>query len=1144
LLTGTPGNSTKANKVHSILSRTTENGILDAILFKEVQTLLQTPPERQDLSILHSLLSAGADVNAHNAAALCCAVRAANEPIVDMLFSANPSPASLGRALPQALNILEPMDRLTFTQKLIEGGAPATEVNRALGFAVSALSNDRPLIALLAAYAESSDGKALARAVMSENPEIVQLILEKSPAKYSVAVLRTVFQHAMDLKNKDKRLAICTSLLKKGFPGPIVSDALLTAVEEGDIALGKVLVDFGADIDHQDGQAIVQACKSGSYAVLEMLLSSRAQVTKHTLVKGFQAVTNVKDLPTLERVFRLLLERGVDGEVVDAQLATASRFGLDGEPLVRLLMQYGASPDFNYGEAVWNATRSAVFSTLKVMLGVELVSETQKRPGKETLLRSLKASKKLSRDARYQVIKWLFEAGLPPCEEIDITLNRAVKDEPDARLVRLLLDHGASPTANGCQTLIDAAQLMMVDILGMLLELEIAEKDISWSFQQVFTPEAGETWMTERGFQVAELLLGKGAEGKALTLALATCIDAFDSEKDEVARKFARRLLQSPVDVNYEDGLVLQKAAQKGDAHLIQQLLNQKPSSLAVSLAFPYIFEAGLDESEVLRLIHVFADYRNGEDGLDTVLNHPSFMPILFHALDRFPRSVDILEALLNAGYYHDQVTRVRVTDEVEEEEFVTVLFWALLQPEKRVSSACIELLIERNAKVNFETDISKKTPLMLAVQHRRLDLVKTLILEGAVVDVMDSAGNTPLTMATQIGGEMGAALLGILLVAEPSINDGSLHNAARELDIAAMEALIKHGHEPDFPSPLHGGRSALGELCLNAGSTGEMNRERIKKMEQAIRFLIDHGSDPTIQCEGKTVLHLALHSANPVQTTTALLRAIWHDINKPCYLYSDGEYTYSPTQYVARVMPPSPLNQDLIKVLRMSRCKDVYYANDPTVPQPEGAVNLPEELLRAERERKAREYRIKKEEEDHKLALERTKEIAQLQNQIFLSRAELEDACARRRHENELANQRERQQIEEEAFAAELKRRKEEREAAIQHEHRLTEAGLTRARLIAEAEMELEEKKHEMALTWEMKQAAERERNAQQLSRLRIEERQAIERIEKAADERTIRRITEHKRLVDSQNVLATRLAAGGLDQRKQIGYVTGELD
>ncbi|KAK0619958.1 hypothetical protein B0T14DRAFT_221086 [Immersiella caudata] len=1128
----------KVAKVDSVLRRGPPRACLDQALVVEVETVLKAPQERRNLAVIKSLLSAGANINTiPKAPALSQVVKAADPLILDIFFSAGPTTESLASALPQSLNIADPMDRLSFTQKLINAGAPDDEINRALVYAITAHPLDHPLIGLLANHANTTEGEALKLAVTKEYDTLVGLLLEKAAFKYPESVMRAIFgDHATKVEDRQKRIAICKMLLKQGTSGDVVSDALLAAASEGDLALGAVLIDHGASVEHRNGQALIEASGAGAPDVLRMLLATNAQVSKETLDRGFQAAALVNDLEKRTAVFRLLLEKGVSGELVDMELISAGKFGEDGEELVRLLLEFGASVDYSAGEAIWNTTRSAMMGSLKLMLGID--NERQPKPSTATLLRALRASRKLERDPRYQVIKWLFEAGLPATEEIHIALNRAVKDDPDVRLIRLLMSHGSSPLENGCQTLIDAAQMLLTEVLAVLLEADIPQQDISWTFEQAFTPATATTWLSEKGLQSAQLILQRGAEGQSLSLALGVAIDAYGSENDTIARQFANLLLQHKPDVSYDDGVVVRKAAQRADSELIELILKQKPDSRAVSMAFHHLFDSDLPEEDIIRLVGLFTDYHDGEQRLDVMFSHPESEPVVFRALAKLPRSLKLLETLLDAGYYYDQKTTMRVMEEIDEDEPASVLLWALLQPQKKISSSIITSLIQRGANVNYETPSSKTTPLMLAIQAKRTDLVRELIFAGAEVNATDATNNTPMTMATKIGGEVGTSIMSMILAADPSKDDGSLHNAARELNLDALQILLHHGHDLDFPSPLHDGRSVLGEVCLNAAHAGPLTAAQEKLMEKIMTLLIKGETDLTIQARGKSALLLALHSKDPIPTTRALLKVgMWKLLNRPFNQYNDGTHTYSPTQYVAQVLPESDHKEGLLGLLRANRAIDVYYANEG--PQPEGAVNLPDELLRAERERKAREERISRDTQEHQIVLARTQEIAAIHNQIFKTRAELEDSRARRNREEDLNGLRERQAIEAQGFAEELRRRQAEREASIRHEQKLLEAGLSRSRLIAEADMERDGRKHDLQLEWENKRTAQAVDNAQKLSAIRVRERQAIDQFDAAADQRTVRRIEEHKRLVDSQNVLASQLASAGGNSRRQIGYV-----
>ncbi len=76
---------------------------------------------------------------------------------------------------------------------------------------------------------------------------------------------------------------------------------------------------------------------------------------------------------------------------------------------------------------------------------------------------------------------------------------------------------------------------------------------------------------------------------------------------------------------------------------------------------------------------------------------------------------------------------------------------------------------------------------------------------------------------------------------------------------------------------------------------------------------------------------------------------------------------------------------------------------------------------------------------------------------------------------------------------------------------------------------------------------ARQREQEAKALSGVRVRgEGGRVEKVDAAADARIVKRIAEQKKLVDGQTALAARLASGpgGTADRRQIGYITGELD
>jgi ankyrin repeat protein len=691
-----PATPTKAKKLEALLRRTSSKDALSSLLIQEIHNITTAPPEQRSLVVIKTILANGVDINRNNGEALCRAVAAAYAPVVDLLLTVRPNPNALAFAMPHALRIKDSKDRLAFARKVLDGGIPANEVNRALQFAISTYPDDMPLVNVLSSHADITDGLALMQAIKSEKQDLVELVLKQKD--FSTNILNTGFAEASRGKDKAQRSLACQSLLKAGASGEVVSDALIAAASDGDLEFGTLLVQNGGSVEHKGGSAVVEACRSGAADVLQMLLSGDTEIAQQTLERGFQAATELSDLKKRAAIFELLLGRGVGGEVVDAQLVSAERYGDDGTELVKLLLIHGASPDYDGGQAVEMAAQSAFLGNLEMLLGIVEVGGKQKKPSSATLVRALGACWKLSRETRFTIMEWIFKAGEPVPDGVHAALARAVAEEdPEDRLIQLLVANGASPTANGCQTLIEATRTLSIENFEKLLESQISAEEASFAFEKAFAPEHVELWLTERGLEVANRLLGKKASGKGIESAFVAVLGVYSQTPGEVADKFVDLMLEYGADINYNHGEALQNAAAQGNIALMRRLLKNKPSSESLTLAFPRIFDTSDEEDDVHEIISLFAEYANGQHQMDVMFVQPGTEPATIRALTQFPRSTKIMQALLDVGYYHDQMTTYRVVvPEHEEDEQVTLLTWALLQPQKKISSGVLNLLIER----------------------------------------------------------------------------------------------------------------------------------------------------------------------------------------------------------------------------------------------------------------------------------------------------------------------------------------------------------------------------------------------------------------------------------------------------------------
>lgn len=230
----------------------------------------------------------------------------------------------------------------------------------------------------------------------------------------------------------------------------------------------------------------------------------------------------------------------------------------------------------------------------------------------------------------------------------------------------------------------------------------------------------------------------------------------------------------------------------------------------------------------------------------------------------------------------------------------------------------------------------------MLASATGRDKVLRELLNLKADVSVVDHWDRSPLLHACTNAFLTAATYL---IAANAPKNDGSLHEASKNLDIDIATLLVSKGHDPEHPSLHHKGRSALGELCVNASSISSPDeRTRLRKL---MRLLIDNGSSANLQIRGKSVVFLALDNGiDPLMVTKALLDTeAYRALNDPEHIYKDkgSGLCYSAISYVEHGMySTSPQKKcELIQLLEDKRCQPCYYSEMDI--QPDDAIGMPE---------------------------------------------------------------------------------------------------------------------------------------------------------------------------------------------------------
>lgn len=419
-------------------------------------------------------------------------------------------------------------------------------------------------------------------------------------------------------------------------------------------------------------------------------------------------------------------------------------------------------------------------------------------------------------------------------------------------------------------------------------------------------------------------------------------------------------LLQHNANANTADGSCFVLAAKKKDSVMFEKLLHYGPN---FGIAVPALLTSKLPEEAVLASLSMCIEQGLQPPEID---RERSEDPLLVIAISHYPRGEPIIRLFLDHGL-DPNVCIKSVIDASIGLEVTPILVWALAQPQKRVSDAVITALLEAGSSVTRATPTSDMTALMLAAREGRRQLVSALLERGSDADARDMWNHSALFYASHLGSSGHDA---VQVLAPRSLkDDGSLHEAARNLQKETAAILIKHGHDPNFPSRLHGGRNALGELCLQAQVTTSKERSTLR---QLLRLLLDNYANSNFKVHAeKSSIFLAVdnpYSALPI--TEALLETeIWQDLNNESNIYQDHatNLCYSPVTYIERIPAPSRTpskKTTLLSLLRDKGCEPKYYSTTPL--QPVGATGMPPSISKLADMQRAHDLSLHHEKQMH----------------------------------------------------------------------------------------------------------------------------------------------------------------------------------
>lgn len=372
-----------------------------------------------------------------------------------------------------------------------------------------------------------------------------------------------------------------------------------------------------------------------------------------TLKAAWSEADALEDAILQHRVYRRLLECGIEQTLKDRSLINAVRKGPHGIDLCRLLLEYDASPDYCDGASIVSAAKAYDMASLD-LLADAVISERTFNAG----IRGILESHAWTCPEGLKVVQFLVGRGVDQ-QELHLAFCAAAR----------LFSHEA------------------LELLEDWVNLEVAA---TRAFAEVTS--AGKEWLSPDNLAIIDHLIQWGATGEPVDLALIDAVDALclGEDLDDLVDT-----LLPYTDINVLNGSPVASAAKYGKVDILEKLLSEgvaNAETLSVALAVAITTEH--EEKLTLSIIDVIM--RNEHGKLDAKLVPEGYYPPLFACLQGYPQSVKLAKRLCEIGCSLEHTVLFPTYDDEDlADEEVPVLPWALYQPKKLIASAVIEMLIE-----------------------------------------------------------------------------------------------------------------------------------------------------------------------------------------------------------------------------------------------------------------------------------------------------------------------------------------------------------------------------------------------------------------------------------------------------------------
>ncbi|KEQ86976.1 hypothetical protein M438DRAFT_268254 [Aureobasidium pullulans EXF-150] len=482
------------------------------------------------------------------------------------------------------------------------------------------------------ASVEYKKGRALLQAITKADFEILNILLRGS---CSLEIITHSISAAMTLEYRLSRLQIMKALLKKNVPAKELAGPLQQVVSEGgevDMELVQLLLDYDAPVDSSDDHiesGVLTAVRRGDICLLQLLCgaSPRVETFSESVPIAFDTIS-AHGYSTVLSMMELLLSKGASGTPLhETLLAAASDDArLD---IVRLLMKYGADPNYEAGLCFVMALMLKKFDLLKILCD-----------GRQISIASCSNILTIALNPRYYALP-----------SLDLVLNSApsaagvlnnlkptwvfttLKDNHDmVSIIPCLLQHE-----------------MDVDFgSGILLQLAVQKDDVDL-LRKILCAKPSITSLRS-AFDAATKRLHGSNELRIIELLLGQAESAEIGQSEALVR-YIRRALDGNVEglglllrhkaaVDYHGGKALHVAAEAGSFETMDVLLAFRPAATSITRACLAVGPAKLKADQKVRIVKHLLDANGGASASD-------LSALLDDFINHNPRSTRLPESLL-----------------------------------------------------------------------------------------------------------------------------------------------------------------------------------------------------------------------------------------------------------------------------------------------------------------------------------------------------------------------------------------------------------------------------------------------------------------------------------------------------------------